>query len=197
MKPVEVRSQLVDALRLDLVGPDNGSDLEAEILPQAPSLVSERVPCAPGGWRNPPEANLRIPPRLRRRRGPGTSNQQPGTPIPPHRTQRIVPTPFFVASDMIYPMQAADLCIYCVNWGFRLPSQGMTAVTRHEIANEFGPWLRQLQFRGEGYRDRDSVRDVRNLLRAQSLRTGARHEKGGKAVGATLKQTLTEPPCKL
>ncbi len=27
MKPVEVRSQLVDALRLDLVGPDNGSDL--------------------------------------------------------------------------------------------------------------------------------------------------------------------------
>ena len=35
-KPVEVRSQLVDALRLDLVGPDNGSDLEAEILPQAP-----------------------------------------------------------------------------------------------------------------------------------------------------------------
>jgi len=70
-----------------------------------------------------------------------------------YRTQWIVPTPFFVASDMIYPMQAADLCIYCVNWGFRLPSQGMTAVTRHEIADEFGPWLRQLQFRGEGYRD--------------------------------------------
>jgi hypothetical protein len=37
MKPVEVRSQLVEALRLDLVGPDNGSELEAEILPQAPS----------------------------------------------------------------------------------------------------------------------------------------------------------------
>ncbi len=37
MKPVEVRSQLGDALRLDLVGPDNGSDLEAEGLSQAPS----------------------------------------------------------------------------------------------------------------------------------------------------------------
>jgi hypothetical protein len=37
MKPVEVRSQLIDALRLDLVGPENGSELEAEILPQAPS----------------------------------------------------------------------------------------------------------------------------------------------------------------
>jgi len=37
MKPVEVRGQLVEALRLDLVGPDNGSDLEAEVLTQAPS----------------------------------------------------------------------------------------------------------------------------------------------------------------
>ena len=37
VKPVEVRSQLVDALRLDLVGPENGTDLEAEVLPQAPS----------------------------------------------------------------------------------------------------------------------------------------------------------------
>ena len=37
MKPVDVRSELVDALRLDLVGPDNGSELEAEILSQAPS----------------------------------------------------------------------------------------------------------------------------------------------------------------
>lgn len=37
MKPVDVRSQLVKALRLDLVGPENGTDLEAEVLPQAPS----------------------------------------------------------------------------------------------------------------------------------------------------------------
>jgi len=44
-----------------------------------------------------------------------------------HRTTWIVPTPFFVASDMTYPLQAADICIYCVNWGFRLPSIGMDA----------------------------------------------------------------------
>ena len=37
MTPVEVRQGLVDALKLDLVGPENGSDLEAEVLPQAPS----------------------------------------------------------------------------------------------------------------------------------------------------------------
>jgi hypothetical protein len=37
VKPVEVRSQLVDPLRLDLVGPENATNLEAEVLPQAPS----------------------------------------------------------------------------------------------------------------------------------------------------------------
>lgn len=69
------------------------------------------------------------------------------------RTVWIVPSPFFVASDMIYPMQAADVCIYCVNWGFRLPNQGMAKEVREEIAKEFGPWLSRLQFKGEGYRD--------------------------------------------
>lgn len=69
------------------------------------------------------------------------------------RAAWIVPTPFFVSSDMTYPVQAADLAIYCVNWGFRLPSRGMNAVTRPEIASEFGPWLNQLQFHGEGYRE--------------------------------------------
>ncbi len=70
-----------------------------------------------------------------------------------YRTAWIVPTPFFVSSDMVYPVQAADLCIYCLNWGFRLPNQGMDASTRDEIASEFGRWLHQLQFVGEGERD--------------------------------------------
>ncbi|GIW98690.1 MAG: hypothetical protein KatS3mg111_2023 [Pirellulaceae bacterium] len=70
-----------------------------------------------------------------------------------YRTAWIVPTPFFVSSDMTYPVQAADLCIYCLNWGFRLPSQGMNGPTRTEIADEFGRWLGQLQFKGEGEKD--------------------------------------------
>ncbi len=37
VRPVDVRNQLVAALKLDLVGPDNGTDLEGEVLPQAPS----------------------------------------------------------------------------------------------------------------------------------------------------------------
>ncbi len=70
-----------------------------------------------------------------------------------HRAQWIVPTPFFVSSDMTYPVQAADLCIYCVNWSFRLPSQGMNEPVREEIRFEFFDWLRDLQYHGEGYRD--------------------------------------------
>jgi hypothetical protein len=69
------------------------------------------------------------------------------------RASWIVPAPFFVSSDMTYPVQAADLAIYCVNWGFRLPTRGMDAPSRPEIASEFGPWLNQLQFRGDAYRD--------------------------------------------
>lgn len=69
------------------------------------------------------------------------------------RTKWIVPTPFFVSSDMAYPVQVADLCIYCINWGFRIPEKGMDAATRTEIEKEFGPLLRDLQFKGEGRRE--------------------------------------------
>lgn len=65
------------------------------------------------------------------------------------RTRWIVPTLFFVSSDLAAPIQAADVCIYCVNWGFRKPSVGMAGQTREEIVAEFGPWLDQLQFKGE------------------------------------------------
>jgi len=69
------------------------------------------------------------------------------------RSQWIVPAPFFVASDMAYPVQVADVCIYCINWGFRLEGIGMNAVARQEIVDEFSPWLRRLQYCGEGSRD--------------------------------------------
>jgi hypothetical protein len=75
------------------------------------------------------------------------------TSIGRYRTRWIVPTPFFVSSDMAYPIQAADLCIYCVNWTFRLQSQGMNEPVRGEIRVEFLDWLRQLQFRGERNND--------------------------------------------
>ena len=70
-----------------------------------------------------------------------------------HRTAWIVPTPFFVSSDMTSAIQAADLCIYCINWGFRLPDRGMNAERRNEIARMFGRDLFDLQFRGQGQRN--------------------------------------------
>ena len=61
-----------------------------------------------------------------------------------HRTAWIVPTPFFVSSDMTSAIQAADLCIYLINWGFRLPLRGMNAARRDEINRMFGPALADL-----------------------------------------------------
>ena len=50
-------------------------------------------------------------------------------------------------------IQAADVCIYCINWGFRLPQRGMNAERRAEIADMFGGALASLQFRGQRERD--------------------------------------------
>ncbi len=68
-----------------------------------------------------------------------------------HRSAWIVPSPFFVSSDMTAAIQAADLCIYCINWGFRLTAIGVDADRREEIADRFGYWIRSLQYRGQGY----------------------------------------------
>ncbi|WP_437876346.1 DUF3800 domain-containing protein [Sorangium sp. So ce513] len=67
-----------------------------------------------------------------------------------HRAAYVVPSPFFVSSDMAYPVQAADICIYCINWGYRMPHRGMDAPTREEIATEFGDWIEDLEFYGTG-----------------------------------------------
>ncbi len=69
------------------------------------------------------------------------------------RTSRIVPVPLFVESDMSYGVQVADLCIYAINWGFRLPKTGMDAPVREEISSLFGGAIGQLQYHGDGYRD--------------------------------------------
>lgn len=74
------------------------------------------------------------------------------TKVGRERAAHIVPVPFFVASDMTYPVQAADVCIYCINWGFRLPERGMNAPIREEIAREFSASLSRLQWRGQGSR---------------------------------------------
>lgn len=70
-----------------------------------------------------------------------------------HRTSRIVPVPMFVASDMSLPVQAADLVIYCINWGYRNETMGLIEPTRENVASEFAFRIDELQHRGRGYRD--------------------------------------------
>ncbi|MEO8494181.1 MAG: DUF3800 domain-containing protein [Planctomycetota bacterium] len=81
-----------------------------------------------------------------------------------YRTTWIVPTPFFVSSDMTYAVQAADLCIYCVNWGFRLASIGMNAHARNEIADTFGAVAEPTTVSRAGISRRKGLRVVRDLL---------------------------------
>jgi hypothetical protein len=69
------------------------------------------------------------------------------------RSSRVVPAPFFVSSEMTHPVQAADLCIYALNWGFRLPAIGLNSELREDVAEEFGPWLHRLQYSATIERD--------------------------------------------
>ena len=66
------------------------------------------------------------------------------------RTRWIVPVPMFVESDITYGVQVADLCIYCLNWGWRL--QGMDQRTRPEI-EPFVWLLERIIWRGSGRRE--------------------------------------------
>jgi hypothetical protein len=75
------------------------------------------------------------------------------TAVGRNRSYWIVPAPLFVSSEMTFAVQAADVCLYCINWGFRLNSWPERLGRREEIASEFGPKLQRLQWHGEGYRD--------------------------------------------
>lgn len=66
------------------------------------------------------------------------------------RSRWIVPSPFFVASDMALPVQVADVVIYALNWGYRYPTN-MTAPTRPEIEARYGDRIQKLNWKGEGF----------------------------------------------
>jgi len=64
------------------------------------------------------------------------------------RSSRIVPSPMFVASDMAIPVQVADIVIYAINWGYRIPGRGMDSAVREEVADEFSGLIGNLQYKG-------------------------------------------------
>ena len=59
----------------------------------------------------------------------------------------------FVSSDLTYGIQAADVCIYCINRGFRQRLTGVeSAECRPETADMFARDLARLQYRGIDHR---------------------------------------------
>ena len=63
------------------------------------------------------------------------------------RADWIVPAPFFSSSYLSVPIQVADVCIYCINWGFRRPRWGMDAPTRSRIEQDYSGWIERLENR--------------------------------------------------
>jgi hypothetical protein len=76
-----------------------------------------------------------------------------------YRSKWIVPSPFFVASDMALPVQVADVVIYVLSWGYRRERE-MTGPTRLEIAERYEHRIDKLKWRGEGY---DGVKTFRSF----------------------------------
>jgi len=67
------------------------------------------------------------------------------------RAKWIVPTPLFVDSELSAGVQAADICIYCVNWGFRRYEWEFSGPSRLDIQQQFGRRCAALQYQGQSY----------------------------------------------
>ncbi|MBC6403199.1 MAG: DUF3800 domain-containing protein [Hyphomonadaceae bacterium] len=109
------------------------------------------------------------------------------------RAHWIVPTPIFVDSDMNYAVQAADLCLYCINWGFRHKSwgdYGRNYETRDAIYNGLAPKLLPLQWHGSSSRRQETFPSHGIVLvtdpyeaRPRPLKTGLSRMQEGKNRG--------------
>lgn len=66
------------------------------------------------------------------------------------RATWIVPSPFFVDSEMAIPVQIADILIYAINWGYRREGE-FDATAREETASRYGKRLNRLKWRGDGH----------------------------------------------
>src|SRR5712691_4417797 len=114
MKQVELRNSLVDVLRLDLVGPEPGSQLESELLPTAPSrwyLTGLLIPFeAPDSQRADETADDQldlIPPETH-------AGDDENTPEP--ASARKAPFPSSMGLSFLLPPEAQSLMAN-VTWG--------------------------------------------------------------------------------
>jgi hypothetical protein len=65
------------------------------------------------------------------------------------RSRRVFPIPFFVASDMSVGVQAADIVLYCLNWGFRKTKGLEDTHCRVEIQKRYENKIGNLQWMGQ------------------------------------------------
>ena len=62
--------------------------------------------------------------------------------------QRLLPVPLGLPGELAPLFEAADVVAYCLNHTFRLPTRGMDAPLREEIARDFNHVVGALQYRG-------------------------------------------------
>lgn len=65
------------------------------------------------------------------------------------RTRWIVPTPLFVDSQLAVGVQAADVALYCINYGYRRNEWGFTGPTRQEIKQRYGGLIHKFRYEGD------------------------------------------------
>ena len=114
MKPIEVRAQLVNALRLDLVGPENDSELATEVLPQAPSrwyLTGFLVPLEAGEAQRQDETAEE---ELDLLGGDSEATDDATTPEPPAARRAYFPSS--IGLSLLVPQATRQLRVL-VRWG--------------------------------------------------------------------------------
>src|SRR5947209_16705977 len=146
MTPVDVRGNLVQVLGLDLIGPDRGSDLLSEILPQAPSrwyLTGFLVPIDADEAQKMDEAAVEGVDEV----SDGGGTGEAATPEPAAARRAVFPSS--MGLSLLVPKDAKELHV-TVRWGDYQP---LAKVTGAQQANLFAPTAIQGQLFGpEGTR---------------------------------------------
>lgn len=69
------------------------------------------------------------------------------------RSKWIVPSPIFVDSGLSPCVQAADICLNCINWGFRRGEWNFDGALRDEIHERFAGRCGKIQFSGDVFKE--------------------------------------------
>src|SRR5438270_13937417 len=112
MTPADVRRELVNTLGLDLIGPDRGSQLLAEMLPQSPSrwyLTGFLVPVDA-------DESQKIDVTADEEVGNGEEGNGDDSTTPDAAAARRAPFPSSMGLSLLLPASAKQLTA-CVRWG--------------------------------------------------------------------------------